>query len=274
MLSGEAIISIRSFKIQAVNHSLKGNMSVDEYYNSLSDLEKSICEMARFKLDSSFNLAKCNGYKKWKAEREKAQTVQETPEPTPVALPAPELEPAPEPAPAEQAKPDAPVKKKVTVKKKKVSPKNKRVVKKKTVVQTLPLRICESVQSANQHSQADMSDLNKLFLDELDEAAGVYIIASNDKCYSIGTTTDFKKNVRLACKSVLKTMTEDDGAEYAAFEELVGKTKAKAKSKSNKTDVEGTDAPKLSLYCILIREEVNKQRLAMRKVLRSEYLPE
>lgn len=250
-------------------------MSVDEYYNSLSDLEKSICEMARFKLDSSFNLAKCNGYKKWKAEREKTQAVQETPEPAPATVPAPE------PEPAEQPKPDAPVKKKVTVKKKKVSPKNKRVVKKKAVVQTLPLKICESIKNISQHSQADMSDLNKPFLDELDETAGVYIIASNDKCYSIGTTTDFKKNVRLACKSVLKTLTEDDGAEYASFEELVGKAKTKTntKSKSNKTDVdkesvEGTDSPKLSLYCILIREEVNKNRLAMRKALRSEYLPE
>lgn len=44
---------------------MKNNKLIEEYINSLSDIEKKALEIAKKNLETSFNIEKSNGFIKW-----------------------------------------------------------------------------------------------------------------------------------------------------------------------------------------------------------------
>lgn len=45
--------------------------SIQEYMNSLNDIQKQACDIAKEHLETSFDLVKSNGYKSWVQKKEK-----------------------------------------------------------------------------------------------------------------------------------------------------------------------------------------------------------
>jgi len=49
----------------------KEEKSIQEYMDSLSDIQKQACTIAREHLETSFDIVKSNGYKSWIQKKEK-----------------------------------------------------------------------------------------------------------------------------------------------------------------------------------------------------------
>jgi hypothetical protein len=170
---------------------------VDEYLNSFTEHQLFVMNVAMEKLGSSFNIAKSTGFAKWKAKREAGQQpTAPTPQPTPAPEPASPLEPSPIPQPK---------KKKKLVVKRKITPKTKQ--RPVTITDRLTTLLLE-----NKIEQIPTPLVLQTSEAPLIEHTGgsLYCIFSDTSMLYVGTTSDTKKNFRIAFRNVIKRLKEED----------------------------------------------------------------
>ena len=195
---------------------------VDEYLNAFTEHQRFVMNVAIEQLGSSFNVAKSTGFVKWKAKREAGQQpIAPTPTPTPAPTPAPQPTPAPEPAtPLEPSPVPQPKKKRKLVVKRKITPKAKepRPV---TIVDRLTTLLLE-----NKIEQIPAPlVLQTSETPSIDYTGGsLYCIFSDTSMLYVGTTSDTKKNFRLAFRNVIKRLKEQDQTLQPSLQAVIHET--------------------------------------------------
>jgi hypothetical protein len=168
---------------------------VDEYLNAFTEHQRFVMNVAIEKLGSSFNIAKSTGFVKWKAKRE-------APTPAPVApTPAPEPATPLEPSPVPQPK-----KKKKLVVKRKITPKAK---------EQRPVTIADRLTALLLENKIEQTPTPLLLqtseTPSIEHTGGsLYCIFGDTSMLYVGTTSDTKKNFRLAFRNVIKRLKEGE----------------------------------------------------------------
>ena len=176
---------------------------VDEYLNAFTEHQRFVMNVAIEKLGSSFNIAKSTGFAKWKAKREAptpapiAPTPTHAPQPTPAPEPATPLEPSPVPQPK---------KKKKLVVKRKITPKAK---------EQRPVTIADRLTTLLLENKIEQTPTPLLLqtseTPSIEHTGGsLYCIFSDTSMLYVGTTSDTKKNFRLAFRNVIKRLKEGE----------------------------------------------------------------
>jgi outer membrane biosynthesis protein TonB len=174
---------------------------VDDYLSAFTEHQRFVMNVAMEKLGSSFNIAKSTGFAKWKAKRELSQ---QAPAPTPT--PTTEQVPTPAPAPEPVQPPDQPKKKRKLVVKRKVTPSKK---------QQQPVTIADKVTTLLLANNVEQTP-TPLILQTSEtpsiehEGGSLYCIFSDTNMLYVGTTSDTKKNFRLAFRNVIKRLKEGE----------------------------------------------------------------
>lgn len=191
---------------------------VDEYLNAFTEHQRFVMNVAIEQLGSSFNIAKSTGFAKWKAKREAGQqptvrtpTPTPTPQPTPAPTPASPLEPSPVPQPK---------KKKKLVVKRKITPKAK-AQQTVTITDRLTTLLLEN---KIEQTPAPLI-LQTSEPPSIDHTGGsLYCIFNDTSMLYVGTTSDTKKNFRLAFRNVIKRLKEEDQTLPSSLQAVIHET--------------------------------------------------
>ena len=161
---------------------------VDEYLSSFTEHQRFVMNVAIEKLGSSFNVAKSTGFAKWKAKRET----------TPSA-------PTPTQSQSQSQPPDQPKKKKKLVVRRKVTPNKKQQI--NTIADKLTTLLLDN--NIEKTPTPLLLQTSETPLVE-QEGGSLYCIFSDTSMLYVGTTSDTKKNFRLAFRNVIKRLKQDD----------------------------------------------------------------
>ncbi len=186
---------------------------VDEYINAFTEHQRFVMNVASEKLGSSFNIAKSTGFAKWKAKREASQ---QAPTPSPPAAPTP----APEQTQIQSQPPDQPKKRRKLVVKRKITPKAK---------EQRPVTIADRLTTLLLENKIEQIPTPLLLqtseTPSIEHTGGsLYCIFSDTSMLYVGTTSDTKKNFRLAFRNVIKRLKEGEQELPSALHAFIHET--------------------------------------------------
>ena len=191
---------------------------VDEYLNAFTEHQRFVMNVAIEQLGSSFNVAKSTGFVKWKAKREAGhQPIAPTPTPTPTPQPTPAPEPA---SPLEPSPIPQPKKKKKLVVKRKITPKAK---------EPRPVTITDRLTTLLLENKIEQIPaplvLQTSEAPSIDYTGGsLYCVFNDTSMLYVGTTSDTKKNFRLAFRNVIKRLKEQDQTLQPSLQAVIHET--------------------------------------------------
>jgi hypothetical protein len=168
---------------------------VDEYLNAFTEHQRFVMNVAMEKLGSSFNIAKSTGFAKWNAKRESSQQA-----------PAPTTASTPEQTQTQSQPQDQPKKKRKLVVKCKVTPRKKQQEPVTIADKTTSLLLDNNVKQTPPLLLLQTSETPSIE----HEGGSLYCIFSDTSMLYVGTTSDTKKNFRLAFRNVIKRLKEGE----------------------------------------------------------------
>ena len=191
---------------------------VDEYLNAFTEHQRFVMNVAIEQLGSSFNVTKSTGFVKWKAKREAGhQPIAPTPTPTPTPQPTPAPEPA---SPLEPSPIPQPKKKRKLVVKRKITPKAK---------EQRPVTITDRLTTLLLENKIEQIPaplvLQTSEAPSIDYTGGsLYCVFNDTSMLYVGTTSDTKKNFRLAFRNVIKRLKEQDQTLQPSLQAVIHET--------------------------------------------------
>lgn len=158
------------------------------YKSQFTEHQIFVMKIAMEQLGSSFNIVKCNGFKKWLQKQQQEPTIEPTKEPT--------------------IEPTIPKKKKKVVIKKKKTPKSKQEPEIKAIAD-IDAVLTEEWKEIRKQSENQPFIMSSTITAKLSNNSSLYCFFTEEKVLYVGTTTDTKKNLPLAYKTAKKALVNE-----------------------------------------------------------------
>lgn len=205
--------------------------SLQLYESQFNEHQQFVKSIAIEMLGSSYNLAKSNGYKIWLSEKEKEVLNKE---PVKNSTKEPVIH--------------------------KVKARKLKVVRTKIKEKTLTEKVLEYLKTEFDKVNFQKEELSYHLLTNFSNEAGFYTLINSKSVLFVGTTSDLKKNVILACKNVIKNI-KDEEKNSKTIEQI-------------KHAIGGKDNELKEVFCIWCKEDNNKRRIQLRNCVKLEYVYE